>query len=100
MVQSIFNCIDNCSFPGGLRAVPPAAKLWCDVEGTTTYRRSRIDYARQLFRLSHGRAISGATLAKETQALLEKWQARGLKPEVLAVIRIDVFNCAARSRRK
>ncbi len=54
-----------------------------------------LDYARQLFRLSHGRTISGATLAKEAQVLLEKWQNRGLKPEVLAAIRFDVFNVPA-----
>jgi hypothetical protein len=54
-----------------------------------------LDYARQLFRLSHGRSISGASLAKEAQVLLEKWQARGLRPEVLAAIRTDVFNVPA-----
>jgi hypothetical protein len=51
-----------------------------------------LDYARQLFRLSHGRTISGPTLAKEAQVLLEKWQNRGLRPDVLAAIRTDVFN--------
>jgi len=35
-----------------------------------------LDFARQLFRLSHGRTISGPTLAKEAQVLLEKWQNR------------------------
>jgi hypothetical protein len=51
-----------------------------------------LDYARQLFRLSHGRTISGPTLAREAQVLLEKWQARGLDPDVLAAIRFEVFN--------
>ena len=54
-----------------------------------------LDYARQLFRLSHGRTISGATLAKEAQVLLEKWQNRGLKLEVLAAIRTDIFSVPA-----
>jgi len=54
-----------------------------------------LDFARQLFRLSHGRTISGATLAKEAQVLLEKWQNRGLRPDVLAAIRTDVFNVPA-----
>jgi len=54
-----------------------------------------LDFARQLFRLSHGRTISGATLAKEAQVLLEKWQNRGLRPEALAAIRTDVFNVPA-----
>jgi len=51
-----------------------------------------LDYARQLFRLSHGRTISGPTLAKEAQVLLEKWQNRGLRPDVLAAIRYEVFS--------
>ena len=38
-----------------------------------------LDFARQLFRLSHGRTISGPTLAKEAQVLLEKWRNRGLR---------------------
>jgi hypothetical protein len=54
-----------------------------------------LDFARQLFKLSHGRTISGPTLAKEAQVLLEKWQNRGLRPEVLAAIRTDVFNVPA-----
>jgi len=54
-----------------------------------------LDYARQLFRLSHGRSISGPTLAKEAQVLLEKWQNRGLRADVLAAIRYDVFSVPA-----
>ncbi len=54
-----------------------------------------LDFARQIFRLSHGRTISGPTLAKEAQVLLEKWQNRGLRPDVLAAIRTDVFNVPA-----
>jgi hypothetical protein len=54
-----------------------------------------LDYARQLFHLSHGRTISGPTLAKEAQVLLEKWQARGLRADVLAAIRYDVFSVPA-----
>ena len=54
-----------------------------------------LDFARQLFRLSHGRTISGATLAREAQVLLEKWQNRTLDPEVLAKIRFDIFNIPA-----
>jgi acyl-CoA reductase-like NAD-dependent aldehyde dehydrogenase len=61
----------------------------------TMYIVFYLDFARQLFRLSHGRTISGPTLAKEAQVLLEKWQNRGLKPEVLAAIRTDVFNVPA-----
>jgi len=43
----------------------------------TMYIVFYLDFARQLFRLSHGRTISGPTLAREAQVLLEKWQARG-----------------------
>ena len=51
-----------------------------------------LDFARQLFRLSHGRSISGPTLAREAQVLLEKWAARGLRADVLAAIRYEVFS--------
>jgi hypothetical protein len=61
----------------------------------TMYIVFYLDFARQLFRLSHGRTISGATLAKEAQVLLEKWQNRGLRLDVLATIRTDVFNVPA-----
>jgi hypothetical protein len=61
----------------------------------TMYIVFYLDYARQLFKLSHGRSISGPTLAKESQVLLEKWQNRGLRPDVLAAIRTDVFNVPA-----
>jgi hypothetical protein len=54
-----------------------------------------LDFARQLFKLSHGRTISGPTLAKEVQVLLEKWQNRGLRPDVLAAIRTNVFSVPA-----
>jgi hypothetical protein len=69
-----------------------------------------LDFARQLFKLSHGRTISGPTLARETQVLLEKWQdAAGTHPrrvprvapwtcpllQVLAAIRFEVFTIPA-----
>ena len=61
----------------------------------TMYIVFYLDFARQLFKLSHGRTISGATLAKEAQVLLEKWQNRGLRPDVLAAIRTNVFSVPA-----
>jgi len=61
----------------------------------TMYIVFYLDFARQLFRLSHGRTISGPTLAREAQVLLEKWQARGLDPAVLAAIRFEVFSVPA-----
>ena len=61
----------------------------------TMYIIFYLDLARQLLRLSHGRTISGPTLAKEAQVLLEKWQNRGLDPAVLAAIRFEVFSVPA-----
>ncbi len=51
-----------------------------------------LDYARQLFKLTRGRTITGSSFAREAQVLLEKWQARTLDPDVLAKIRLDVFD--------
>ena len=79
-----------------LSSMETQTKQVLDASGIDTmYIVFYLDFARQLFRLSHGRSISGPTLAKEAQVLLEKWQARGLKPEVLAAIRTDVFNVPA-----
>ena len=61
----------------------------------TMYIVFYLDFARQLFRLSHGRTISGPTLAKEADVLLKKWQNRGLRPDVLAAIRTNVFSVPA-----
>ena len=61
----------------------------------TMYIVFYLDFARQLFKLSHGRTISGPTLAKEARVLLEKWQNRGLRPDVLAAIRTNVFSVPA-----
>ena len=79
-----------------LGSMETQAKQVLDASGIDTmYIVFYLDYARQLFRLSHGRSISGPTLAREAQVLLEKWQARGLRPDVLAAIRFEVFNVPA-----
>ena len=79
-----------------LSSMETQAKQVLDASGINTmYIVFYLDFARQLFRLSHGRSISGATLAREAQVLLEKWQARGLDPVVLAAIRTDVFSVPA-----
>ncbi|MEO0081992.1 MAG: hypothetical protein ABIL25_06850 [candidate division WOR-3 bacterium] len=54
-----------------------------------------LDYARQLYRLSRVRQVSGNSFALAAQVLLDKWAARGLNPEVLATIRTQVFDIAA-----
>ena len=51
-----------------------------------------LNYGRQLYKLSHGRSISGGSLAIAAQVLLNKWASRGLDPAVLAKIREDVFS--------
>jgi hypothetical protein len=79
-----------------LSSMETQAKQVLDASGIDTmYIVFYLDFARQLFRLSHGRSISGPTLAREAQVLLEKWQARGLRPDVLAAIRTDVFSVPA-----
>ena len=76
-----------------LSSMETQTKQVLDASGIDTmYIVFYLDYARQLFRLSHGRSISGPTLAREAQVLLEKWQNRGLRPDVLAAIRTNVFN--------
>jgi hypothetical protein len=50
------------------------------------------NYARELFRMTHGRSISGASCAVRARVLLDKWSACGLNPDVLAKIRTGVFN--------
>jgi len=54
-----------------------------------------LDFARQLFKLTRKRGISGASFALAAQVLLDKWAARGLNPDVLARIRTEVFDIAA-----
>jgi acyl-CoA reductase-like NAD-dependent aldehyde dehydrogenase len=79
-----------------LCAMETETKQVLDSSGIDTmYIVFYLDFARQLFRLSHGRTISGPTLAKEAQVLREKWQNRGLDPAVLAAIRFEVFSVPA-----
>ena len=54
-----------------------------------------LDFARQLWRLSRKRGISGESFALDAQVLLVKWAARGCDPDVLAAIRTEVFNIGA-----
>ncbi len=58
----------------------------------TTHYIPYLNYARQLYRLSQKRNISGDSLAIEAKVLLDKWAARDLKPDVLAAIRYQVFD--------
>ena len=54
-----------------------------------------LNYGRQLFKLSRQRDISGNSFALAAQVLLDKWANRGLDPEVLDLIRTQVFDIYA-----
>jgi len=53
-----------------------------------------LNYARQLYKLSRQRGISGESFAMGAQVLLDKWAARGLNQAVLAAIRTQVFDAS------
>ena len=54
-----------------------------------------LNFARQLFKLSSQRDISGNSFALAAQVLLELWAHRGLDPDVLATIRSQSFDIPA-----
>jgi len=54
-----------------------------------------LNYGRQLFKLSRQRDISGNSFALAAQVLLDTWANRGLDPEVLDLIRTQVFDIGA-----
>jgi len=54
-----------------------------------------LDFARQLYKLSRVRRISGNSFAEAAQVLLDKWAARGMNPDVLSAIRTQVFDANA-----
>jgi hypothetical protein len=54
-----------------------------------------LDYARQLYKLSRQRGISGESFALQAELLLGKWSGRSLDPAVLAAIRTEVFDTPA-----
>jgi len=51
-----------------------------------------LSFARQLFKLSNKKGISGESVAIEAKVLVDKWAARGLNPDVLAAIRFENFS--------
>ena len=58
----------------------------------TIFYVAYLNYARQLYKLSRQQGISGESFALQAQVLLDKWEARGLSPTVLAAIRTEVFD--------
>jgi len=53
---------------------------------------SYLNYARQLYKLSRQRHVSGESFAMAAKVLKDKWAARELKPAVLDKIRTQVFD--------
>jgi hypothetical protein len=60
----------------------------------TIFYVAYLSYARQLYKLSRQRGISGESFALQAQVLLEKWTNRGLDAGVLARIRTEVFDAS------
>jgi len=56
-----------------------------------------LNFGRQLWKLSRQQEISGESFAMAAKVLLDKWEARGLNPTVLAAIRTEVFDIGAPS---
>ena len=50
-----------------------------------------LNFGRQLWKLSRQQEIAGESFAMAAQVLLDKWQARGLNPTILAAIRTEVL---------
>jgi len=51
-----------------------------------------LSFARQLYKLSNKKSISGESLAIEAAVPVEKWRARGLSRDVLVAIRFQNFS--------
>jgi hypothetical protein len=51
-----------------------------------------LNFGRQLWKMTRQQDIAGESFAMAAKVLLDKWQARGLNPNVLAAIRTDVFD--------
>jgi hypothetical protein len=61
----------------------------------TIFYVAYLNYARQLYKLSRQKGISGESFALSAHVLLDKWSARGLDSAVLARIRTEVFDASA-----
>jgi hypothetical protein len=60
----------------------------------TIFYVAYLNYARQLYKLSRQKGISGESFALQAQVLLDKWSSRGLDPAILARIRTEVFDAS------
>jgi len=75
-------------------AMETQVKQVLDGEGVATIDYPfYLSFARELWRLQRCE-MSGDSLAREAQVLIQKWVGRGLSQPVLEVIRTQVFNIA------
>ena len=51
-----------------------------------------LNFGRQMYKLEMNRLIAGASLARETKVLVDKWHGRGLNRDVLKTIAKETFN--------
>jgi len=51
-----------------------------------------LSFARQLFKLTNRKGITGESMAIEAKVLVDKWHARGLSRDVLVAIRFENFS--------
>jgi hypothetical protein len=75
-------------------AMETQVKQVLDGEGVATIDYPfYLSFGREMWRLQRA-GISGDSLAREAQVLIQKWVGRGLAQPVLEVIRTQVFNIA------
>ena len=51
-----------------------------------------LSFARQLFKLTNKKGITGESMAIEAKVLVDKWTARSLSHDVLVAIRFENFS--------
>ncbi len=85
-----------CAATLELCAMETKTKQVLDLSGVhTVLYVPYLDFARELYKLSRRRNVSGNSAVMAAQVLLDKWSARGLNASVLATIRTQVFDIAA-----
>jgi hypothetical protein len=76
-----------------LSAMETEVKQTLNAQGVNTINYvPYLSFARQLFKLSNKKSISGESLAIEAKVLVDKWAARGLNHDVLVAIRFENFS--------
>ena len=58
----------------------------------TSFYVPYLDFARQLYKLTRQRGITGDSFSVEAKVLLDKWTARNADPAVLTAILTEVFS--------